>query len=104
MGFVLILGCAVPTSVATAQITSAFCNLLNRCPDPSGMNYWLSVYASDNGNMQMIVEEMASTSEFQQKFITGNPDPVSILYQKILGRNVDPSNPLMERSICIFQF
>lgn len=76
------------SSPVAKQIHSVYCNNLNRCADPSGMQYWSSHYAT-NGNMGMIVLNIVLSSEFETKNVMGSADVVNLLYQKCLARNAD---------------
>lgn len=84
----------IPTTAssnsAAVKVHSAYCNLLNRCADQSGLQFWTGLYATNN-NMTTVVLNIVVSGEFETKHIMGNPDPVNVLYQKCLLRNADPS-------------
>ena len=71
------------------EIQEAFCQMLRRCPN--NIWDWSSKYESSIYGMQDIVKIIATSDEFFQKNLASNPDVIAVLYQKLLGRNPDPS-------------
>lgn len=66
------------------------CGLLDRCPDPNGLHLWLNAYNEVNGQMNILVGNMAQTDEFRLKHSGNGMDPMQAIYNRLLMRTISP--------------
>lgn len=64
----------------------AYCNLLNRCPDPTGFQHFTQKIRLLGGQVHEIIRDLAMSPEFEQKHIRRNINAIENIYLKILGR------------------
>jgi hypothetical protein len=76
---------------AAAQVTRLYDTVLNRAPDPVGLDNWVDQIEDRGGSLNDVAQGFLGSVEFQQR--TGqlsNADFVEFLYQNALGRASDP--------------
>lgn len=73
-------------------INKAYCWLLGRCADQSGMQTFSAMYASNGNQILPIVRALVNSNEFYNKNVATYPTgQVDGLYVRLLGRVADPS-------------
>ncbi len=77
-----------PEELIKAFITRCYRLILNRDPDPAGLNTWLNELTSRRKTAVEIIEQFMNSPEFKGKGHSAG-DTVNILYQAMLGRNAD---------------
>lgn len=77
--------------LAQSMVNKAYCWVLARCADQSGMNTFSTIYNTQG--ITPVVTALATSNEFYSKFVSTYPTgPVDALYIKLLNRLPDSSN------------
>ncbi len=81
---------STPDEKIQAFVTRCYQIILNREPDPTGMNTWFNELKSRRKAASEIIDRFVNSPEFQGKKYS-HGDAVEILYKAMLGRGSDPA-------------
>lgn len=70
-------------------VTRIYRTIMDREPDPSGLNYWVSGMESGQFTASFVIEYFLSSGEFAAKNCD-NAEYVDVLYTTLMGRESDP--------------
>lgn len=71
-------------------VTRLYENILQRTPDPSGLESWVDVLTSGKESGAKVAQGFVDSNEFKSRNLS-NTEYITILYQTFLGREADAS-------------
>lgn len=81
-----------PCASATQVVRTLYKQLLERDPEPEGLNYYVSKLTSRQSSVRELVDAFVHSGEYKVRFVNkkSNPEIVFALYKHVLAR---PGNP-----------